>query len=43
MADQHHPPAVDPRQAADDRGIVGKGAVAGQRQEIVGDAGDDNP
>ena len=40
MADQHHPAAVDPREAADDRGVVRKRAVAGQRQEIVGDAGD---
>ena len=40
VADQHHPPPVDPREPADDRRIVGERAIAGQRQEIVGDAGD---
>ena len=38
LADQHDLAAVDPGEAADDRGVVGKGAVAGERQEILGEA-----
>ena len=40
MADQHHPAAADPRQAADDRRVVGEIAVAGQRHEILDQPGD---
>ena len=37
MADQHHPTPVDAGEAADDRRVVGERAVAGQRQEILGE------
>ena len=40
MPDQHHAPPVDASQTADDRRVVGEGPVAGERQEIVGDAGE---
>ena len=40
MPDQHDPAAVDPGEAADDRRVVGEGAVAGERHEIVGEPGD---
>ena len=40
MADQHDLAAVDRRKPAEDRGVVGEGAVAGQRKEILGKAGD---
>ena len=35
MADQHHPMAADGGEAAEDRRIVGEGAVPGQRKEIL--------
>ena len=35
MTDQHHAAPVDAREAADDRGIVGEGAITRQRQEIL--------
>src|SRR5215207_2353608 len=38
MPDQHHLAAIDAAEPADDRLIVGKGAVSGERQEIVDQA-----
>jgi hypothetical protein len=40
MPDQHHAPAVNPGQAADHGRVVGERAVTGQRQEVIGNAGD---
>ena len=40
MADQHDPAAAEPAEAADDRLILAEGAVAGQRHEILDQAGD---
>jgi hypothetical protein len=40
MPDQHDATAVDPRQAAHNRRIIREGAIAGERNEVVRDAGD---
>ena len=38
MPEQHHAPPVDPRQAADDRRIVGESPVPGERNEVIDDS-----
>ncbi len=40
VADDHHAAAVDAAEAADDRGVVGVGAVAGELLEFVADDAD---
>jgi hypothetical protein len=40
MADHHDLAPADPPEPANDRKIVGKGAVAGERHEILDEAGD---
>ena len=40
MADQHHAPAIDFGQSADDRWVLTESPITGERQEIVSNPGE---